>query len=110
MILVTGASGFIGSHVAEALLARGAPARALIRRSSSQRYLPRVEVAYGDLTTGHGLGEALAGVTTVIHAAGVTKALHRDAGRGDCAAAGRLRAARYGCIAGSEADQQGMVA
>ena len=78
MILVTGASGFIGSHLAEALLARGAPARALIRRSSSQRYLPRVEVAYGDLTTGHGLGEALAGVTAVIHAAGVTKALYRD--------------------------------
>ena len=68
MILVTGATGFIGSHVAETLLAQGEKVRALIRPSSSLRYLPAVDVATG-------LEEALAGVTAVIHLAGATKAL-----------------------------------
>jgi nucleoside-diphosphate-sugar epimerase len=68
MILVTGATGFIGSHLAETLLARGETVRALVRPSSSRRYLPAVDVATG-------LDEALAGVSVVIHLAGVTKAL-----------------------------------
>ena len=75
MFLITGAAGFIGSHLVEALTARGEAVRALVRRSSSQRYLPAVEVAYGDLTAGDGLASALRGVRVVIHVAGVTKAL-----------------------------------
>lgn len=78
MTLVTGATGFIGSHLAEALVARGEPVRALVRRSSSTRYLPPVDVCGGDLASGDGLGVALAGVSTVIHVAGVTKALRRQ--------------------------------
>ena len=68
MILVTGATGFIGSHLAEALLARGERVRALVRPSSSRRFLPPVEVA-------DTLDSGLAGVTAVIHLAGATKAL-----------------------------------
>lgn len=68
MILVTGATGFIGSHLAERLLADGEEVRALIRPSSSLRHLPPVDVATR-------LEEALAGVATVIHLAGATKAL-----------------------------------
>ena len=68
MILVTGATGFIGSHLAEALLGQGEKVRALVRPSSSRRFLPPVEVA--DTIDG-----ALAGVTAVIHLAGATKAL-----------------------------------
>jgi dihydroflavonol-4-reductase len=76
MILVTGGTGFIGSHVVEALCARREPVRCLIR---SERPLPvGVERARGELVSGEGIEEALRGVDTVIHLAGVTKALSRD--------------------------------
>ncbi len=75
MILVTGASGFIGSHLVNALLDRGADVRALIRRSSSHQYIADVATRFADLESGEGLATALDGVETVIHAAGVTKAL-----------------------------------
>lgn len=76
-ILVTGATGFIGSHLAERLIAAGAKVRCLVRRSSSLRYLPGsgVDLCYGDLSTGAGLAEAVEGVRTVFHVAGITKAL-----------------------------------
>lgn len=78
MVLVTGGTGFIGSHLVEALCAQGAPVRCLIRRSS-RKYLSQppaeAELVYGDLLSGAGLDEALEGVDTVIHLAGVTKAL-----------------------------------
>lgn len=72
MILVTGATGFIGSHLVEMLLARGEAVRALVRRRSS---LPAVNLAYGDVVSGAGLKEALSDVSVVIHLAGATKAL-----------------------------------
>lgn len=79
MILITGGTGFIGSHLVAALCADGQPPRCLIRRDSYKRHphaLPaEVEVAFGDLVTGEGLHDALAGATAVIHLAGVTKAL-----------------------------------
>lgn len=75
-VLVTGATGFVGSHLVEKLLELGVGVRCLVRRSSSLRYLPgaAVELCYGDLATGVGLREALGGVETVFHVAGVTKA------------------------------------
>ncbi|SPE39571.1 NAD-dependent epimerase/dehydratase [Candidatus Sulfopaludibacter sp. SbA3] len=73
MTLVTGASGFIGSHLVQKLTAAGERVRCLVRR---QVTLPRqAETAYGDLSSGQGLDAALHGVDTVIHLAGVTKAL-----------------------------------
>jgi dihydroflavonol-4-reductase len=75
MILVTGASGFIGSHLVEHLRSRGHPVRCLVRRSSSLRYLPGADCAYADLASGEGIEPALGGVDCVIHLAGVTKAL-----------------------------------
>jgi nucleoside-diphosphate-sugar epimerase len=79
MILITGGTGFIGSHLVAALCADGQPPRCLIRRDSYKRHplaLPaEVEIAFGDLVTGEGLREALEGATAVIHLAGVTKAL-----------------------------------
>ena len=75
MILVTGGTGFIGSHLVERLAAEGRPVRCLVRRTSSLGCLPpAAECAQGDLESGTGLDEALRGVDTVIHLAGATKA------------------------------------
>lgn len=77
MILVTGGTGFIGTHLLERLTGAGERVRALVRRTRQPRTLPSgVEVAYGDLATGEGLDMALEGAEAVIHLAGVTKALH----------------------------------
>src|ERR1035438_6478948 len=76
MILVTGGTGFVGSHLLDLLSARGEPARCLLRPTPVPRRLPPgIEAAPGDLITGRGLDSALDGVDTVIHLAGVTKAL-----------------------------------
>jgi len=80
MILITGGTGFIGSHLVEAVCARGEPLRCLIRRESFKRHsfaLPvEAELVFGDLVSGgEGLTDTLEGVDTVIHLAGVTKAL-----------------------------------
>jgi nucleoside-diphosphate-sugar epimerase len=76
MILVTGGTGFIGSHLLDKLSALGQPARCLLRRKARPRRLPAgIEAAYGDLTSGEGVEQAVRGADTVIHLAGVTKAL-----------------------------------
>jgi nucleoside-diphosphate-sugar epimerase len=82
MILLTGGTGFVGSHVLERLRADGAPVRCLVRpkagRTVDAGSLGATEVVAGDLETGAGLEEALASVKTVIHLAGITKALRRE--------------------------------
>ena len=76
MILVTGATGFIGSHLVERLCARGEAVRCLIRRRKHSFALPdQVETVYGDLTTGEGLGTAVQDISATIHLAGTTKAI-----------------------------------
>ncbi len=55
------------------------PCALLVRRTRVPRTLPAgVETVYGDLASGAGLAEALHGVDTVIHLAGVTKALRAE--------------------------------
>jgi nucleoside-diphosphate-sugar epimerase len=75
--LVTGASGFVGSHLVEHLARNGITVRALLRGSSSQRWLPvqdLVEVHRAPLNDSVALRELLEGVTTVFHLAAVTSA------------------------------------
>ena len=55
MILVTGGTGFIGTHLLEKLVANGEAVRALVRRTRLPRVLPAgVETVYGDLESGDG--------------------------------------------------------
>lgn len=69
-VLVTGASGFIGSAIAKAARESGLRVRVLVRRTSPRTNLdPRDEVAEGDLNDPATLGPALAGMRYVIHAA-----------------------------------------
>ncbi|HYL74301.1 MAG TPA: hopanoid-associated sugar epimerase [Bryobacteraceae bacterium] len=66
--LVTGATGFIGWHVARRLLARGDSVRALVRPGSKVREL-EVEVVTGDLRDTESLDRAVAGCGVIFHVA-----------------------------------------
>ncbi len=71
MILVTGASGFVGGHVARLLAERGCPVRVLVRPSSDLRGIAdlRVERVFGDLRDRESLERAVAGCDAVYHVA-----------------------------------------
>jgi dihydroflavonol-4-reductase len=70
-ILITGASGFLGSAVARALLARGVRLRALVRPISQRGNLEGLdcEIVTGDLTDIASLRPALAGIRGLFHVA-----------------------------------------
>ncbi len=72
MILITGATGFIGRALVRQLAAQGKPVRALFRPSRQTPRLPKgapVEAALVSLSDLRGLRAALRGVETVIHLA-----------------------------------------
>jgi nucleoside-diphosphate-sugar epimerase len=77
-ILLTGASGFVGSHILDELRARGYPVAVLLRPTSNRRFiqhqLDAVEVCDGSISDPAGLRKILAGMTHVIHCAGATRA------------------------------------
>jgi dihydroflavonol-4-reductase len=69
--LVTGAAGFLGSHVARQLVARGDNVRVLIRPSSNNRAISDLSLEYvtGDLREAASLERAMSGVKHVFHVA-----------------------------------------
>ena len=67
--LVTGATGFLGWHVARKLLHRGDPVRALARDPARLRELPGAEPVRGDLRDPESLARAVAGCGIVFHVA-----------------------------------------
>ena len=81
-LLVTGASGFIGSFVVEEALRRGMEVWAGVRKSSSRQYLQdsRIHLLELDFSSEDTLREQLSGhhFDYVVHAAGATKCLHTD--------------------------------
>ena len=86
-VLVTGATGFTGGHLAQHLIGHGDTVRALVRPQSRDRFdrsaLPaRGVIAYeGDLIDAGSLGRAMEGVDVVYHIA----ATYREAGQPDSA-------------------------
>jgi nucleoside-diphosphate-sugar epimerase len=68
-VLVTGATGFIGGHIARRLVADGRPVRALARATSDTSGLAGVELVRGDLTDPDSLRSAAAGCRAVVHCA-----------------------------------------
>jgi dihydroflavonol-4-reductase len=69
--LVTGAAGFLGSHVARQLIARGDEVRVLMRASSTNRAISDLSLEYvtGDLRDAASLDRAMKGVKRVFHVA-----------------------------------------
>jgi len=76
-VLVTGAGGFIGSHLVEALVRQGAGVRAFVRYNSRQDWgllshldpalLAQIEVIAGDLRDAAAVEQAMRGVTVAFH-------------------------------------------
>jgi len=98
-ILVTGGTGFIGSHLVEALLARGHQVRCLVRDARRPGWLAGtvgVETVVGDLSDSGLLRAFVEGVDQVYHLAGLTRArTAREFLEGNGEATGRLV---RGCI------------
>ena len=81
-ILITGASGFIGSFIVEEALRQGMETWAAVRKSSSRQYLQdqRIHFIELNLSSEEDLKKQLAGHSFdyIVHAAGVTKCLRQE--------------------------------
>jgi uncharacterized protein YbjT (DUF2867 family) len=90
-VLVTGATGYIGSFLIDELLSRGRTVRALARNPDRGRFAPGVQAFAGDALTAKGLREALDGCRTAYYL------IHSMGGDGeDFAARDREAAVNFG--------------
>ncbi len=71
IVLVTGASGFVGTYVARGLREQGVRVRALVRRPEARAELERlgVETVLGDLTDARSVEAAVRGTQAIVHCA-----------------------------------------
>lgn len=76
LAVVTGATGFVGSHIVDELLRRGARVRCIVRRTSSMRWLEGkpIETVVASLDDTAKLAAAVEGADWIVHAAGLTSA------------------------------------
>ena len=79
-VFLTGATGFLGSHVARVLSEQGADLRLLVRPTSNLKNLQglKAETATGDLRDAASLEQAMAGCDTVFHVAADYRLWVRD--------------------------------
>ncbi len=75
-VLVTGATGFVGSHITEAFVEAGYEVRCGVRTSSNTRWIDRlaVELVSLDLARPKDLPLVVEDVEVIVHAAGITRA------------------------------------
>jgi len=76
-IVVTGASGFLGSHLVQQLVEAGHAVRAMVRKTSDTRFLrqlPKVELFHGTVEDRDSCFGACKEMDAVIHTAGLVKA------------------------------------
>src|ERR1700747_1899369 len=80
LVFVTGATGFLGSHVARVLSEQGAELRLLVRATNNLKNLQglKAETAAGDLRDAGSLEKAMAGCDTVFHVAADYRLWVRD--------------------------------
>ncbi|GAC1394021.1 MAG: complex I NDUFA9 subunit family protein [Ktedonobacteraceae bacterium] len=75
MLLITGATGYIGRHLVQRLVSQGERPRCLVRDiTRAKTILPsdKVEFVEGDTTQPHTLHAAVQGIDTIVHAAFIT--------------------------------------
>ena len=79
-VLVTGASGFVGTNLVSALVRRGYSVSCLVRTTSDTEALrgQGVRLIYGDINDPSALRDAVHSVNTIYHVAGAIKAAHRE--------------------------------
>jgi nucleoside-diphosphate-sugar epimerase len=77
-VLLTGATGFVGSHILDSLRARAIPTAILLRSTSNRQFiepqLKEFDVRTGSINDPSSLSAAIKDITHVIHCAGATKA------------------------------------
>ncbi len=76
LVVITGATGFIGSHLTEHLISEGYRVRALVRKTSNLRYIENTgaEIVVCPLTDSEGLEKNFADADYIFHLAGTVKA------------------------------------
>ncbi len=102
LALVTGATGFIGSHLAENLLEKGYRVRALVRTTSDLKWLKGLELdlAYGSFDDQASLADAVKDVDCIFHIAAAKSGSRRKLFQDNVAATESLARAAIGSAPG----------